>query len=241
MQGILGHHRTGFAEAVAFDERDMEPRLKLPEHLHRQRGRAADAQPERQLPLDRRVGERAIELWDGRQNGCPVLGQFPEQRARLVQRLHQHHRAAAGQWQEHPHRQHVGVKERQDHPEAVFRRVAQHLLTTPDVVQQIAVREHRALRVAGCTGGVNQDRQIGGLPLRRGRRAGRRRPRARARDIHHAQAGPRRGQCRQRLGLAGVRQEHVRTSVSQNVVNLGRLEEVVHWHRHCVAQQDAQN
>ena len=80
-----------------------------------------------------------------------------------MQRLHQHDGAADGERQENPHRHHVSVKQRQDHGEGIFLDHCQYEAAALDVVQQVAVRKHRALRFARRAGRVNDDGQVGSL------------------------------------------------------------------------------
>src|SRR5439155_20725765 len=68
VQRVLRHHRTGLAQPVTFDERDVELFLKLLEYLRRQGRRAADAEAQRQRHVNRRADQAAVKLRNRRQN-----------------------------------------------------------------------------------------------------------------------------------------------------------------------------
>jgi hypothetical protein len=78
-----------------------------------------------------------------------------------MQRLDQHNRAAYQQRQEQPDGQHVAVEEREQDGEPVGGDSLQHQAAALDVMEQVAVRKHRALRPASRAGGVNDDGQVG--------------------------------------------------------------------------------
>ena len=126
-----------------------------------QRRGAADADAQGQGRLDRRIDHAAVKLRDGRQDGGLALENLLQDVAHRVQRLHQHDRPAHQQRQQQPDRQHVAVEQRQQHGKAVGGHGLQHDPAALDVVEQVAVREHRALGPARGAGGVNDHRQVG--------------------------------------------------------------------------------
>ena len=169
VQRVLGDDRAGFAQAVAFDEGDVELGLELLEHLGGQRRRAADAEAQGQGDVDRGVDHAAVKLGNGRQDGGLPLENLLQDVAHGVQRFDQHHRAAHQQRQQQPDGQHVAVEQRQQDGEPVGLDGLQHDAAALDVVEQVAVRKHRALGPAGGAGGVDDHGQVG-LGRLRGRR-----------------------------------------------------------------------
>ena len=105
-----------------------------------------------------------------------------------------------------------------------------------DVVQKIAVGEHRALGATGRAGGVDDDGEIltlddvGG----RGQRGVERGSLVLwLREVFHhpeLQLWPLRGQLRQVRGHCGVGDEDVDPGISEDIKNLLGLEEVIDWY-----------
>ena len=212
-----------------------------------QRRGAADAHAQGQGDRDRGVDHAAVELRDGRQDGRLPLEDLLQHVAHRVQRFHQHDRAADQQRQQQPNGQHVAVKHGQQHGEPVGGNGLQHDPAALDVVEQVAVREHRALGPAGRAGGVNDHRQVGLGTL------GKRRtcdfgPWLRqsapvpsscsTRNSFRVRAGGLQGAVmRAQLGIGD---QQVNARVAQNEIHLVGLEEVVDRHDHRAGLQDAE-
>ena len=130
------------------------------------------------------------------------------------------------------------MEQRQHHRQAITLDRCEDNFATADVVQQIAVREHRALGPAGGAGRVDDNGEV----LRRtvhhpGRSSGRTRQHIRDRQQ------PERGELGREFRCAGnefrIRQQHVQVGVAHHVFDLGRLEEIVDGHHDRAGGEDA--
>jgi len=160
VQRIFGNHRAGLAQAVAFDERHFEFFLELAQRLHRQRRGTADENADRQRGWQLRAENHPVKRWHGGQDRRMARKNFLQHRARRMQRFHKHNRTAGSERQKNPDGHHIRVKHRQNHGETIVRHGFQHDAAAIDVVEQIAVRKHRALWFARRAGSVNDDGQI---------------------------------------------------------------------------------
>ena len=164
-----------------------------------------------------------------------------QHRARRMQRLHQHNRAADDKRQENPDGHHVGVKHGQQNNEAVVRHGRKHDAAALDVVKQIAVRQHRAFGFARCAGGVNDDGQVR-LGTSRSAECGIRSAEFRKiLDAQEVQRGPSRKQFFFVNGQFHIGDHQVNAAVIQNVADLARLEKIIDGHHHRVREQNAKD
>ena len=167
-----------------------------------------------------------------------------------MQCFQQQNPATAQHRQQRAHREHEAVKLRQRHHDAFVLPHIERRHATRHVVEKIAVREHRTLRMAGRAGGVKQGREVGLRPIYDLRftiyvfgsaAAGLRR--AQTFKLFHLEkfqlrtCGGQFGKMRTQL-CAG--DEHVRAGIIQDVTHLGGFQEVVDGHDHAAGRQNAE-
>ena len=110
--------------------------------------------------VNRRADHAAVKLRNRRQASSPAAEGFPATRCAsgcsdLISTIEPPTSSGSNT----PDRQHVTVKHRQQHRHPVRFDGLQHDPAALDVVQQVAVRQHRAFRPAGRAGGVDDDGQ----------------------------------------------------------------------------------
>ena len=133
------------------------------------------------------------------------------------------------------------MEHRQQHDKAVVIQRRQHHAAALDIVQQIAVRQHRALGPPGRAGRVDDHRQVRGVDARRRERAAHARAGAAAGaklfDQHHAQPRTQHLQFRRRFGHRRVSHQHAHARVVEDEINLVRLEKIIDWHHRAARAQ----
>ena len=133
------------------------------------------------------------------------------------------------------------MKHRQQTRHPILGRQFQFLHHSPDVSQQVVVAEHRALRLAGGAGGVNDQRQV--LARLTGRwQIGRLAVGRLAKLLHidHGQAVELRLERRRALGHRRLADEHLGPGVFEDVADLVRREEIIDRHHDALGQQNAE-
>ena len=241
MQRVEAGDRAGLAEAVPLEQRDADVLVERLEHLQRQWRGAAHANTQRHAWRHLHVGQRAVKLRDRRQDGRLVAQQLADDVLGRMQRLDRHDRQALCHWQQHAHGHAEAVKHRQQTRHAILRRQFQFLHHSPDISQQVVVAEHRALRLAGGAGGVNDQRQV--LARLAGRwQLGRLAVVRLAKLLHldHGQAVELRLERRRALGHRRLADEHLGPGVFEDVADLVRREEIIDRHHDALGQQNAE-
>ena len=164
----LGRHRRGLGHAVA--DRDLlDAGLEELGH-HRGRARRAghDAGAHRGQVVGRVVGQRPLGDEHRRhavQRGAPLLRDRGEGQRRVETGCRDDHAGAVGGGREVAHDHAEAVVEGHRDADPVLLGVAAALTDEVAVVEDVAVRERRALRETGCAGGVLDVDGVAGLEV----------------------------------------------------------------------------
>ena len=151
-----------------------------------------------------------------------------------IEPLHRHHRGPTEERQQETDGQHEAVEHRQKHHQTIVLRQVQEVPAGADVRQQIAVGQHRPLRMARGPARVDEHRQIVTATDRLrnfGRLGGQR---LRIQDLKRRMQGLQFGQAR----MARLGDDPLDARVLEHVGHFRRLEEVVDRHHHRVRGQD---
>ena len=237
--GLEGNDRTGFAQAVAFEEGDRKPGGEFAQNFARQRRAAADADAQRQRGGRGTAGESPKELRDGRQEGGLVLQDFHEDILGRMQGFDEDHRTSDQHGKQQADGQHEAVKERQHDGKPIRAHRFQRQPATLHVGQQIAMRKHRSFGMAGGARRVNEHRKVPLGQITRGRRPGV--PvRAKGLGVERLQPALRDCQLGQPFIHRFIYDEDVDAGVGDDEAHFRRFEEVVEGHRDGARLQDAE-